>query len=96
MKTAFPFELHTHGHGGGFVIFETGEAVALPLLALRRAVLRGAAQQSVVLEFDAQVAVIDGTGLTDLFAHLLSGRLKAVRCGRHEACVVESIRLTDA
>ena len=96
MKNVFPFELHTQGHGGGFVIFETSEAVALSLMALRRAVLRGEAQQSVLLEFDAQVVVIDGTGLDDLFAHLLSGRLKAVRCGRHEACVVESIRLTDA
>ena len=96
MKTAYPYELHTQGQGGGFIILETGEAVALPLLGLRRARLRGTAQQSVLLEFDAQVAVIDGSGLSDLFAHLLAGRLKAVRCGRHEDCVVESIRLTDA
>jgi hypothetical protein len=49
MNPIFPFELHTQGHGGGFVVFETSESVALPLLALRRAVLRGAAQQSLVL-----------------------------------------------
>lgn len=96
MKNVFPFELHTQGQGGGFVVFETGESVALPLLALRRGVLRGEAQQSVVLEFDAQIAVIDGTGLAELFTHLLAGRLKAVRRGRHEDCEVESIRLTDA
>lgn len=96
MNPIFPFELHTQGHGGGFVVFETSESVALPLLALRRAVLRGAAQQSIVLEFEAQVAVIDGSGLTDLFAHLLSGRLKTIRCGRHEACVIERVHLTDA
>lgn len=96
MKTELPFELHSQGRGGGFVIFETTESVALPLLALRRAVLRGATRQSIVLEFDVQIAVIDGTGLADLFSHLLAGHLKTVRCGRYEDCVVESIRLTDA
>ena len=96
MKNVFPFELHTQGHGSGFVVFETSEAIALPLMALRRAVLRGAAQQSIVLEFEDHVAVIDGAGLGALFSHLLLGRLRAVRCGRHEECVVESIRLADA
>jgi hypothetical protein len=96
MKPTLPFELHLQGHGGGFIIFEMTESVALPLLALRRAVLRGSAQQAVLLEFEDQIAVIDGSGLGDLFLHLLSGRLKAVRCGRLETCLIESIRLTDA
>jgi hypothetical protein len=96
MSGKFPFELHPHGASSGFVVFETSEATALPLMALEKATLRGEdAAQSMVLEFEAQLVVIEGAGLGDLFTHLLAGRIRVVRCGRHDGCVIESIHVTN-
>ncbi len=97
MNEKFPFELHPHGSSSGFVVFETSEALALPLIALNKVTLRGgAAGQSMVLEFESQLVVMEGEGLGDLFTHLLAGRIRVVRSGRHEHCVLESIHVTNA
>ena len=95
MKEISPFDLHAHG-GGGFVTFEVNDAVALPLLALAKATLRSSgARQIVILEFDGQMVTIEGAGLLGLFDHLLAGRIKAVRTGHYEECVVDRLHLAE-
>lgn len=89
-----PFEMHAAG-GGGFTIFETADAVALPLMLLAKATLRGDTGQRLVLEYGATFAVVEGEGLAELFAHLLAGRVKVIRCGRHAVCVVRLIQILD-
>lgn len=92
MKTVFPYELHTSG-GGFCVLFETAaEALALPLTALVCARLRtGGEGQQLVLEFNTLCVRIDGTGLTEMLAHLLVRRVKTIRVGHHEICVVKKL-----
>jgi hypothetical protein len=76
METNFPYELHSQS-GGGFVTFEVGESVALPLIALNTATLRGSSEsQAIVLSFASHLVEIQGTGLNEIFDHLL-GRLGA-------------------
>jgi hypothetical protein len=97
MKEKYPFELHAHGSTGGFIIFEINESVALPLMALTQATLRGTStQQSIVLEFESHVVMIDGAGLDDFFGHLLTGKIRLMRRGAHEHCTIEKIHLTHA
>ena len=95
METQFPYELHAHG-GGGFVTFEVGESVALPLIALNTATLRGpTGNQSIVLAFASHLVEIQGTGLNEVFEHLLGGLVRVVREGRHEKCIVEKIQVAE-
>ena len=89
-----PFEMHPQG-GGGFTIFEAGESVALPLLRLEKATLRGVDGQRMSLEFSSALVVIEGKGLSDLFGHLLAGRVKAIRRGQHTTCIVGVIQIVD-
>ena len=95
MEANLPFELHSHG-GGGFIVFEVGEAVALPMIALTKAILRGSAEaQEIVLDFEAHIVLIEGAGLADLFGHLIGGRMKAIRSGKHGACAVKKVHLSE-
>lgn len=89
-----PFEMHPQG-GGGFTVFEAGESVALPLLRLEKATLRGIDGQRMSLEFSSAMVVVEGEGLTELFGHLLAGRVKTIRRGKHAACVVGAIQIVD-
>lgn len=90
-----PFEIHPQG-AGGFTSFECGnEVVALPLLAVVRASLRGTTQQEVVIEFPRFLARIGGTGLADVFSHFLTGRVRVMRRGQHGQCTINSIQITE-
>ena len=89
-----PFEMHPQG-GGGFTVFEAGESVALPLLRLEKATLRGVDGQRMSLEFSSALVVVEGEGLADLFGHLLAGRVRAIRHGRHAICIVKVIQIVD-
>ena len=89
-----PYEMHAQG-SGGFTTFESTEAVALPLMLLTKATLRGTNGQRMILEYGSTSTVIDGDGLTELFAHLLSGRVKSLRLGRHDGCSVKGIQIID-
>ena len=89
-----PYEMHVQG-GGGFTIFESSEAVALPLLQLSKATLRGATGQRMILEYGAATVVAEGDGLGELFSHLLSGRVKTIRNGNHAGCSVTAIQVVD-
>lgn len=87
-----PYELHAHG---GFTVFEAGEAIALPLLQLNRATLRGTNGQRMLLEYPAAEVVIEGDGLVELFSHLLAGRVKAIRRGVHDGCRVGAVQVLE-
>jgi hypothetical protein len=89
-----PYEMHPPG-GGGFTVFESADAVALPLLHLGKATLRGAGGQRMSFEFTGALVVVEGEGLAELFAHLLAGRVKTIRPGKHAACVVTGIQVLD-
>ncbi|PTY00142.1 hypothetical protein [Opitutus sp. ER46] len=90
-----PFDLHVHG-SGAFITFEIGDAVALPLLSLSKAILRGERSAEIVLSFAELQLVIEGSGLEPLFEHLLSGRVKSIRAGVYEACRVDKITAHDS
>jgi hypothetical protein len=93
-QSASPYELHAHG-GGGFVSFETDETVALPLFSLGHAVLRGNGETLVSLEFAHHRVVLEGQKLGELFAHLLAGRVRLIRRGRHAECAVDKIQILE-
>jgi hypothetical protein len=95
MNKALPYDLHTQGGGGGFIVFEQGDAIALPLLGLQKAVLRGTDGKQMVLEFAHSSATIEGEGLAELFTQLLSGRVRAIRAGRHADCTVERVQVCE-
>lgn len=98
MKTTiFPYELHVSG-GGFCVLFELApdNALALPLTALFCARLAGREDaQRLVLEFPGHHVTVEGGGLDDMLAHLLAGRVKTLRPGRHEGCVVTRIHAVE-
>ncbi|HEY9249203.1 MAG TPA: hypothetical protein VIO38_08730 [Rariglobus sp.] len=98
MKTTiFPYELHVSG-GGFCVLLELAadNALALPLTALVCARLAGREDaQRLVLEFPGHHVTIEGGGLGDMLTHLLAGRVKALRVGKHEACTVAKIRVAE-
>ena len=95
METRFPFELHAHG-GGRFVTFEVDESVALPLIALNTATLRGSTgNQAIVLAFASHLVEIQGTGLNEVFEHLLGGLVRVIRRGQHGKCIVEKIQVAE-
>jgi hypothetical protein len=89
-----PFETHAHG-GGGFTVFESGESVALPLLHLNKATLRGPGGQRIVLEYPETQVVVEGEGLDELFTHVLAGFVRTIRRGKHGRCVVGVIQVLD-
>ena len=89
-----PYEMHTQG-GGGVTIFEAGDAVALPLLHLNKGSLRGADGQRLSLEYAAATVVVEGEGLVDVYSHLLAGRVKVIRPGRHQTCTIRQVRVID-
>jgi hypothetical protein len=95
MNKALPYDLHTQGGGGGFIVFEQGDAIALPLLGLQKAVLRGAGGKQMVLDFVHYSATIEGEGMAELFVQLLAGRVRAIRSGRHADCVVDRVQVCD-
>lgn len=98
MKTTiFPYELHVSG-GGFCVVLELSEdnALALPLTALICARLAGREDaQRLILEFPGHHVTIEGGGLRDMVTHLLAGRVKALRVGRHEDCAVTRIHAAE-
>ena len=95
MENQFPFELHARG-GGRFVTFEVDESVALPLIALNTATLRGSTEnQAIVLAFASHLVEIQGAGLNEVFDHLLGGLVRVVRQGRHEKCIVEKVQIRE-
>ena len=90
-----PYELHTHGCGA-FVIFNISDQIALPLIALARATLRGTPDRDeLVLEFQGVEVVIEGRALGPMLDHLLAGKVKRVSCARDGACEVARIRLAE-
>ena len=90
-----PYELHTHGCGA-FGIFNVTDQIALPLIALARATLRGMQDgDELVLEFQGVEVVIEGRTLGLMLEHLLAGKVKRVSCARDGACEVARIRLTE-
>jgi hypothetical protein len=95
MNKTIPYDLHTQGSGSGFIVFELGDAIALPLLGLQKGVLRGAGGKQMVLEFAHYSATIEGEGLAELFTQLLSGRVRAIRTGRHADCIVERVQVCE-
>ena len=93
IKTAY--DLHEHG-SGGFITFErSDERLAVQLLALDKAILRGTKGTLMVLEFSNRSLHVSGSGLTELFEHLLGGRVKVIREGNHAQCVIEMITLFE-
>jgi hypothetical protein len=93
-QTLVPFDLHTQG-AGAFVSFEIGEVIALPLLSLNKATLRGDDGTELVLSFTDMQIVIEGAGLAPLFEHVLSGRVKTIRSGEFESCIVDRVVTHD-
>jgi len=94
MSTTPPYDMHSQG-GGGFTTFEARDAVALPMMLLAKATLSGPSGQRMVLEFGQTSAVVEGENLADLFAHLLSGRVKTMRVGQHATCSIRCIQILD-
>lgn len=98
MKTTiFPYELHVSG-GGFCIVLELSKdnALALPLTALICARLAGLEDaQRLIMEFPGHHVTIEGGGLRDVVTHLLAGRVKALRVGRHEDCVVTRIHAAE-
>lgn len=90
-----PYEMHASG-GGGFTSFEADDTVALPLILLAKATLHEGTGQRLVLAYGTTYAVVEGEGLADLFAHLLAGRIRTIRPGRHASCTVHTIQIVDA
>lgn len=91
-----PFEMHPQGVGG-FTSFEIGgEVVALPLLAVTKASLRGATQQEIIIEFPKTIARVSGAGLGEVFAHFLTGRVRILRRGQHGACAISGVQIVDS
>jgi hypothetical protein len=93
-SSSLPYEMHPPS-GGGFTIFESADAVALPLLHLSKATLRGAGGLRMSLEFSSALVVVEGEGLAELFGHLLAGRVKTLRVGRHADCALKVIQILD-
>jgi hypothetical protein len=90
---ALPYELHTHG-SSGFVIFNVGDQIALPLVGLARATLRTTCDRDeLVLEFQEGEVVIEGHRLALLLDHLLAGRVKKISRGRDSVCEITTIRV---
>jgi hypothetical protein len=89
-----PFETHAHG-GGGFTVFESSESVALPLLHLNKATLRGPGGQRMVLGYPETQVVVEGEGLDELFAHVLAGFVRTIRKGKYESCLITAIHVLD-
>lgn len=90
-----PYELHTHG-SGAFLIFNVGDQIALPLLALARATLRATHEgDEIALEFQNVEIAIEGRGLLLLLDHLLAGRVKRISCAEHAGCEVTGIRIVE-
>lgn len=95
--TTLPYELHVSG-GGFCVLFEldADNALALPLAALVCARLAGREDaQRLVLEFPAHHVTVEGRALGDMLAHLLAGRVKTLRTGRHEACAITRLHAAE-
>ncbi len=90
-----PYELHTHGCGA-FVIFNVTDQIALPLIALARATLRGTRDgDELVLEFQGVELVIEGRALGLMLEHLLAGKVKRVSCASDGTCEIARIRLME-
>ncbi len=89
-----PYEMHPPG-GGGFTCFDAGDLVALPLIHLNKATLRGTSGQRIALEFGTVSAVVEGDGMTELFGHLLNGQVKTLRRGQRGNCVIRAIQVID-
>lgn len=95
MNTKTAYDLHEHG-SGGFITFERNEErIAVQLLALDKATLKGAKGTLMVLEFSSRMIHVSGSGLSELFEHLLGGRVKIIREGRHAQCAVDAIILFE-
>jgi hypothetical protein len=91
-----PFEIHPQGVGG-FTSFEIGsEIVALPLLAVIKASLRGTVQQEIIIEFPKTIARVSGTGLGEVFAYFLTGRVRVLRRGQHGVCTINGVQILDS
>ena len=91
MNTKTAYDLHEHG-SGGFITFErSDERIAVQLLALDKATLSGGRGTLMVLEFSNRSVHVSGSGLSELFDHLLSGRVKIIREGHHDQCAIETI-----
>jgi hypothetical protein len=48
-----------------------------------------------ILEYGRTGAVIEGGGLSELFGHLLSGRVRVIRRGQHGACLISAVQIID-
>ena len=89
-----PYELHANGCGA-FITFDVGERVALPLMALIKATLRGCDAQELTLEFPGTQVIVEGGGLAEPLEHMLGGRVKRIARGCYGDCCVTGIRVVD-
>lgn len=89
-----PYDLHTHGTGA-FIIFEMGDSIALPLMALTRTTIRGSTGRQLVLNFPEDQVIVEGEGLSTLLHHILLGRVRTIRVGKTNECTVSRIQAVE-
>jgi hypothetical protein len=94
-KAILPYDANVSERASFLSIGLGGELVALPLLALGKASLRGDAA-TIVLEFSRLIVKIEGRKLDNLFDEILMCKVRVIRVGKHPSCTVESIRTSNA
>ncbi len=94
-KAILPYDTYERDKAGFLTLAAQGEFIALPLLALGKASLRGEAA-CIVLEFGRLLVKIEGRKLDDLFEDILLCKVRVVRVGKHPNCSVEFIRVCNA
>lgn len=76
-------------------MFESGDSVALPLIQLGKATLSGASGQRISLEYTSAQVLIEGDHLAELLGHLLDGRVRTIRRGRHGDCSIKIVQIVE-
>jgi hypothetical protein len=93
-KAILPYDANVSERTSFLTIGLGGELVALPLLALGKASLRGDAA-TIVLEFSRLIVKIEGRKLEHLFDEILMCKVRVIRVGKHPSCTVECVRITE-
>lgn len=93
-KANLPYDANVSERASFLSIALSGDLLALPLLALGKASLRGNAA-SIVLEFSRLIVKIEGRRLNHLFDEILTCKVREIRVGKHPMCTVESIRINN-
>jgi hypothetical protein len=90
-----PYDTYTSEKASYLTFAVRREFIALPLLSLNKASLRGDAD-SLALEFGTTIVQITGRNLDDLFEDILLGKVRIIREGKHLSCTVDTIRFREA